>query len=180
MAAAYFVTAAVGIVAPASAETIARGRIWLLLTSALAAQGPMPLAQVALTAAVAGLVVGRLGARAWWRAAFVGHVGSALIAYALIAFAGAERAAATPDYGVSCVLGASFGALLTVNGRVRVLGIAGTLALLPLSSGWIGLEHPLAVVLGAAVTARARAAARSPRPARKATRRPAGPRRPGR
>jgi hypothetical protein len=157
LAAAYFVVAAAGIVAPASASAVADGRVWLLLTSALAAQGPAPLAQVALAATVATLVIHRLGAAAWWRAALAGHVGSALIAYALIGLAGAERAAAAPDYGVSCVLGASFGALLTVKGIPRVVGVVGTLALAPLSLTWIGLEHPLSVAIGAAVTAWRRA-----------------------
>ena len=157
VAAAYFVTAAIGVVAPASAEAVARGRVWLLLTSALAAQGPLPLVQVGLAAAVAALAVNRLGAAAWWRAALAGHIGSALVAYALIGLAGAEGAATTPDYGLSCVLGASLGALLTVRGKLRVVGIAGTLALAPLSFGWIGLEHPLSIALGAAVTAWRRA-----------------------
>ena len=159
LAAAYFAVAAIGIVAPASAEAVARGRVWLLLTSALAAQGAAPLAQVALAAAVAALAISRIGVAAWWRAALAGHVGSALIAYALIGLAGAEHAANTPDYGVSCVLGASLGALLTVRGdRVaRTVGVVGTLALLALSSGWIGLEHPLSVAIGAAVTAWRRA-----------------------
>ena len=157
LAAAYFGVAAVGIVVPASAEAVAHGRVWLLLTSALAAQGPAPLAQVTLAAAVAALAIGRIGAAAWWRAALAGHVGSALIVYALIGLAGAERAANTPDYGVSCVLGASCGALLTVKGAPRVIGVVGTLALLPLSFSWIGLEHPLSVAIGAAVTAWRRA-----------------------
>jgi hypothetical protein len=154
-AAAYFGVAAVGIVAPASADAVADGRVWLLLTSGLAAQGPAPLAQVAIAAAVGGLAIARLGAAAWWRAALAGHVLSALIAYALIGLVGATDAAATPDYGISCVLGASFGALMTVRGdRVaRTVGVLGALALLPLSFGWIGLEHPLSVALGAAVTA---------------------------
>jgi hypothetical protein len=155
LAAAYFAVAAVGIVAPASADAVAGGRVWLLLTSGLAAQAPAPLAQVAITAAVAALVIARLGAAAWWRAALAGHVLSALIVYALIGLAGATEAATEPDYGVSCVLGASLGALLTVR-RDRVattVGVLGALALLPLSFGWLGLEHPLSVAIGAAVTA---------------------------
>jgi hypothetical protein len=154
LAAAYFVVAAVGVVAPASADAVAGGRIWLLLTSALAAQGPAPLTQVVVAAAVAALVVNRLSAAAWWRAALAGHVLAALIAYTAIALAGATGAAAVSDYGVSCVLGASLGALLTVHGdRVAVaVGAIGALAVLPLSFGWLGIEHPLSVVIGAAVT----------------------------
>ena len=153
LAALYFHVAAIGIVAPAVAD----GRGWLLLTSGLAAQEPAPLAQVAIVAAVAALAITRFGAAAWWRAALAGHVLSAVIVYALIGLAGATEAAAEPDYGVSCVLGASFGALLTVKGAPRVIGVVGTLALLPLSLTWIGLEHPLSVAIGAAVTAWRRA-----------------------
>ncbi len=40
--------------------------------------------------------INRLGAAAWWRAALAGHIGSALIAYALIGLAGAEQAARRP------------------------------------------------------------------------------------
>ena len=66
---AYFVVAAIGVVWPASAEAVAHGRVWLLLTSALAAQPPLPLVQLGLAAAVAVLAIDRLGASAWWRAA---------------------------------------------------------------------------------------------------------------
>jgi hypothetical protein len=153
LAGAYFAVAAVGPVLPASADAVGRGRVWLLLTSALAAQGPLPLVQVGVTAAVAALAITRAGTTAWWLATLAGHVGSALIAYALIAVAGAAHAAATPDYGVSCVLGASLGVLLTVRGDrlATAVGVIGSLALLPLSFGWIGLEHPLSIAIGASV-----------------------------
>lgn len=156
LAAAYFAVAAVGVKLPASAQAVSHGRVWLLLTSSLAAQGPLPLLQVATTAAVAALVISHAGAWTWWRAALAGHVGSALVAYALIAAAGAHAAAAEPDYGVSCVLGASCGALLALRFAPAV-GIAGTVALLPSSFSWLGVQHPLAVALGFAVTAWRRA-----------------------
>ena len=176
----YFAVAAVGIVAPASADAVAHGQVWLLLTSALAAQGPLAHLQVALTAACAALVIDRLGAAAWWRAALAGHVGSALIVYALIVLAGAHEAASTPDYGVSCVFGASLGALLTVRERpATLLAVAGMLALVPLSLSWLGLEHLVAVALGA-FSVRGAAAGRSPRPRRTGGRPMEGPRRPGR
>ncbi|RKQ93020.1 hypothetical protein C8N24_2879 [Solirubrobacter pauli] len=157
LAGGYFAVAAVGVVAPATAEAVAHGRVWLLLTSALAAQPPLPLAQVGLTAAVAALAIRRVGAGAWWRAALVGHVGSALVAYALMLLAGAEAATREPDYGVSCVLGATLGALMTTHDRLgRAVGVVGAVALLPVSLSWLGIEHPLAVVLGA-LSARAAA-----------------------
>ena len=115
------------------------------LSSALTAQGPLPLLQVAVAAVAAWLVIARAGAWFWWRAALAGHIGSALIAYALIWMAGAE--ARVPDYGVSCVLGASWGDLLALPGR-RWVGLVGALALLPLSFSWLGLEHPLSIALG--------------------------------
>jgi hypothetical protein len=152
LAGAYFAVAAVGVHLPATAGEVAHGRVWLLLTSGLAAQTPAPLLQVAITAAFAALVIVTAGAATWWRAALTGHVGSALIAYALIAAAGAHAAAAEPDYGVSCVFGASCGALLACR-RTRRIGAAGALALVPLSFTWLGLEHPLSVALGFAVTA---------------------------
>ena len=67
--------AAVGIVAPASADAVAHGQVWLLLTSGLAAQAGAAAGRI--TAAVAVCV--RLGAAAWWRAALAGHVLSAPI-----------------------------------------------------------------------------------------------------
>jgi hypothetical protein len=79
----------------------------------------------------------------------VGHVGSALLTYAIIGVAGADAAADDPDFGISCVLGASLGALFA-SGR-RVLGAIGFLALLPFSFDWYGPEHPLSFVLGALV-----------------------------
>lgn len=160
-AAAYFVAAAIGVepdALRASADKLAGGQVWVLLTSALDAQGPLPRLQVALAAAVAALVIARDGARLWWGVALAGHVLSALVAYAAIAIAvalgsdGAAHAAAQPDYGVSCVLAAGLGALLTRRGdrTSRVIGIAGTAVLLPFSVSWYGSEHLLAVAFGAA------------------------------
>lgn len=170
-AAAYFVAVIVVSGPPASAAAVAHGRVWLLLTSALDVQGPLPLAQVAIAAAVAGLAIMRLGAWAWWRAALAGHVGSALAAYAaiglavLLGSASAERAASRPDYGISCVLAASLGALLVTRDRVAIaVGAAGTVALVPLSLGWYGSEHLVAVAIGAAVSARTRPRSRGARP----------------
>jgi hypothetical protein len=85
----------------------------------------------------------------------VGHVGSALIAYAIIGIAillgssGAEAAANDPDFGISCVLGASLGALFASGWRV--VGAVGFVLLLPFSLDWYGPEHPLSFVLGALV-----------------------------
>jgi len=120
--------------------------------------------QIALTA-LAVLVFVRLeGAGLWWAVALVGHVGSALLAYAIIGVAialgsgGAEAAADDPDFGISCVLGATLGALFVSGLRRRdrtlvAVGAAGFVLLLPFSFDWYGPEHPLSFALGALVVA---------------------------
>jgi hypothetical protein len=149
-AAAYFTVALAGVYLPATAHQVAHGELYRLLTSGLHAAPPVPALQVALTAAAAALFIHTASAALWWRAVLVGHVGSALGAYALIY--AAQGPTTTPDYGVSCVLGATLGALLTRRGNrlAQATGVAGTLALLPLSFSWLGVEHPLSVALGAA------------------------------
>lgn len=100
------------------------------------------------------------GPLVWWAAVLVGHVGSALIAYAIIGIAialgsdGAQAAADVPDFGISCVLGATLGVLFASGWRL--VGAAGFVLLLPFSLDWYGPEHPLSFVLGALVVARAR------------------------
>jgi hypothetical protein len=95
------------------------------------------------------------GAVVWWAAVVAGHVGSALLTYAIIGVAaalgsgGAEAAADDPDFGVSCVLGASLGALYASGWRV--VGAIGFLLMLPFSLDWYGPEHPLSFVIGALV-----------------------------
>ena len=114
--------------------------------------------QIALTALVAFAVIRIQGPAVWWAAVLVGHVGSALLNYAIIGIAillgssGAEAAADNPDFGISCVLGASLGALFASG--YRVIGAVGFLLLLPFSLDWYGPEHPLSFALGALVVAR--------------------------
>jgi hypothetical protein len=176
LAAAYFVVAALDVVGAglrASADAVGDGRVWLLLTSALDAQGAWPLAQVAVSAALAVAVAVREGIRTWWAAALAGHVGSAVVVYLAIAAAGAvgvasaREVAGRPDYGVSCVLAAGVGALLA-SGLVSLgrgdarrraadlaavaVGAAGAVVLAVLSVGWYASEHVVAVALGAGVT----------------------------
>lgn len=125
---------------------------------------------MAIAAIAAGAVILREGPVTWWLAAIAGHVGSALLAYALIAIAavlgsaGADRASDDPDFGVSCVLGASVGALLASAVLARrdgardagttvalAAGLTGAAAMLALSAGWLDAEHGLSVALGAGV-----------------------------
>jgi len=137
----------------ASAEAVGDGRVWLLLTSALQTQGPYPLLQLAGAAALSGLLIGRAGARTWGCAALAGHLLSAVVVYALMGLAGAEAAAAQPDYGISCVVGGTVGGLLVSARGSRLAlaaGVLGAVALIPGTRGWYGLEHPLSIVFGAA------------------------------
>jgi MYXO-CTERM domain-containing protein len=116
-----------------------------------------PAPQIALTALVSFLVIRLNGPGVWWAAVLVGHVGSALLAYAIVGVAivlgssGAEAAADDPDFGISCVLGASLGALYASGWRV--VGAIGFVLMLPFSIDWYGPEHPLSFVLGAVVVA---------------------------
>jgi len=127
---------------------VADGELWRLLTSALVVEG-FAAPQIVLTAAAALAVIRLRGPLVWWAAVIAGHVGSALLAYAIIGIAGADSAADDPDFGISCVLGASLGALFACGWRV--VGAVGFLLLLPFSIDWYGPEHPFSFVLGALV-----------------------------
>jgi hypothetical protein len=137
---------------------VADGELWRLLSSGLVVDG-LAAPQIAVTAIAAFAVIRLQGALIWWAAVLVGHVGSALIAYAIIGIAillgssGAEAAADDPDFGISCVLGATLGALFASGWRV--VGAIGFVLLLPFSLDWYGPEHPLSFVLGALVAGRA-------------------------
>jgi hypothetical protein len=156
----------------ASPDELADGSAWRLLSSSLIVDSGLPLLQIAVLAAATALVLVRHGAVVWWLAALAGHVGSALIAYALIAIAdalgsdSAERIEDDWDYGISCVLAALTGVLFA--GAVRRLrsgrGGAGDVALVVAASlgllawlvtiDWYGVEHVLAFALGACVLVR--------------------------
>ena len=148
-----------------NADGVADGHLLGLLTSAIAVAGPLVVWQIALGAFVTAVVIRREGAAVWWVAALVGHVGSAVVSYAIIGLASAlgsasaDDAANDPDYGISAVLGASLGALFASGLRagdrmITTFGIAGFVGLLPFSFGWLDVEHPVAFGLGAAVVLR--------------------------
>lgn len=178
LAVAYFAVAAVwdfGDWVRSSADEVADGRVWVLFTSSLEVAGSLPLLQILLGAAVAAAVIVREGPRLWWVVALVGHVGSGLIAYGIIGLAellldstSAQRVADDADYGVSCVLAASLGALM-MSGAIALTrrrgrrarrwdgaafgaGVLGMIGLLPMSFGWYDVEHPISYALGAVVT----------------------------
>jgi hypothetical protein len=137
-----------------SADQVADGELWRLFSSGLVVDG-VAAPQIALTALAAFAVIRLQGPAVWWAAVLVGHVGSALLAYAIVGIAialgsgGAEAAANDPDFGISCVLGATLGALFASGWRV--VGAVGFVLLLPFSLDWYGPEHPLSFVLGALV-----------------------------
>jgi hypothetical protein len=142
-----------------SADQVADGELWRLLSSGLVVDG-VAVPQIALTALAAFAAIRAVGPALWWVAVIVGHVGSALLNYAIIGIAielgsdGAEAAADDPDFGISCVLGATLGVLFASG--YRVLGIVSFLLLLPFSLDWYGPEHPLSFLLGAGVVLGAR------------------------
>jgi hypothetical protein len=147
------------------------GDVWRLLSSSLIVDSDFPLLQIVVLAAATGLVLTRYGGVVWWLAALAGHVGSALLAYALIAVAdalgsdSAERVQDDWDYGISCVLAALAGVLFA--GGVRRLrgargGAADVALIVAVSLGlagwvatidWYGVEHVFAFALGAGVLA---------------------------
>jgi hypothetical protein len=153
----------------ASPDSVAAGELWRLLSSSLIVDSDLPVLQIALLAAATAIVIVRHGALIWWLAALVGHVGSALLAYALIAVASAlgsdsaERYEDDWDYGISCVMAALAGVLFA--GAVRrlrggrggaadvALAVATTLGLVGwlVTIDWYGVEHVFAFALGAGV-----------------------------
>jgi hypothetical protein len=169
--------ALIGIAAPdlstgelgASPDAVAAGQLWRLLSSSLIVDSALPVLQIAVLVAATALVVARYGALTWWLAALAGHVGSALIAYGLIAVAAAlgsdsaERFEDDWDYGISCVLAALVGVLCAgALRRLRAgprrtpdvaLAVATSLGLVGwlVTIDWYGVEHVLAFALGAGV-----------------------------
>jgi hypothetical protein len=159
-----------------SIDEIADGNLLGLLTSGLPVEGPLAVGQIALAAVAGALVIRREGAAVWWVAALVGHIGSALISYGVVALAaalgsnGAENAENDPDYGISAVLAATLGALLASGLRagdraLTAVGVACCVGLLPFSIGWLDMQHLFAFALGAAVVLRL--GSRDPSPVRR-------------
>jgi hypothetical protein len=75
----------------ASPDELVAGEAWRLLGSALIVDSGLAPLQIALLTVTTAVVLARHGAVVWWLAALTGHLGSTLIAYALI---GAGRAPA--------------------------------------------------------------------------------------
>jgi hypothetical protein len=160
----------------ASVDAVEDGKVLRLLSSGLVVDGGLPLLQVLVLAAIVALVISREGAMRWWAAALAGHILSAVIAYLLILVAAAlgsgsaDMTSARLDYGISAVLAASVGALLvssfagmrgargghpaTSADRWIAAGCVLSLAVwIPVSIGWLDVEHVLAFLLGAGAMA---------------------------
>ena len=153
----------------AGGTKIASGQVWLLPTSAVIVDRPVMIGLVAFALlAVATLRI--CGARTFWLAAAVGHVGSTLLVYAIIGSAqladpeAFASAAARPDFGVSAIQGAWVGAIVATawgragtNQLARGLVAAGVCAVAGV--GWwlhpdpsiLTTEHLFAFFIGSGV-----------------------------
>jgi len=148
-----------------SPSGVLSGHAWRLLSSGFIVAGE-PVAQLALMTVAVVAVLVRFGPGLFWRAAFAGHVVATVLAYLgvagvwLVARGDVGRVVDEPDYGISCVLAGTLGALTGAGLRSwqpwPVLAAAATsvaiLALVtPISYDLTGAEHGLAFVLGVLV-----------------------------
>ncbi len=156
-----------------SPDTFTDGRIPRMLASSLLVEDEWRYPQLALLLFVSLLTLARAGAVTWWLAAVLGHLGSAVLAYAIIGIAvllgsgSAEAATDDWDYGISCVLSAQLAVLAYGAWQNRARARAGAapldLALLLLAAGsliffvatigWYGVEHLFAFAIGLGVAA---------------------------
>jgi hypothetical protein len=161
-----------------SADAVAHGRVWLLLTSGLVIDG-VPWLQLAVLAAVMLFALERLGAARLWIVGLSAHVGAALLAYAGLGVIYAIDASQTDpheaDYGVSVLFAGLLGALATSGGRrlaivIGVVSVAGFSIGLEDASWLANVEHVLGFAIGAVLNAvlTRRAAAGCPLQARDA------------
>lgn len=144
------------------------GKLWTLPSSALIIQGPA-IPQLVMTGLLCAALVRACGGAVFWLVAVAGHVGSTVIAYTGIALiyvvqrSTAEGVVHAPDYGISAVWAAAFGALAVVamrrghHPRVTAMWSLAVLALfvllVPIDGELADVEHLLAFALGAGVMA---------------------------
>lgn len=168
-AAAYLALIAVGVSGDSlhsSADRVSHGDLWLLLTSALNMVPELDVAQWFLITAATSLVIFRHGPKLWWTVALTGHIGAALISYAIIGAAiwlgsgSADEAASQADYGISIVLAATVGAIaasgFSVPSRQRDradracvwLGLIGLAGMIAFSVGWYDMQHVIGFAIG--------------------------------
>jgi hypothetical protein len=153
----------------ASPRGVEHGRVWTLLSSGMIVEGNLVLSLLGVLAlGLAAVAV--CGARRFWTAAIAGHVGSAVLVYALLdALARLSPARvgdallSAPDYGISTLVGGGLGALtvglwqrrhrptlrrLWLPGAVACAGSTVLMTLHQLDPFWI--EHVPAYGIGAA------------------------------
>jgi hypothetical protein len=174
-----------------SPADLASGKLWLLPASGIVVAGDT-WPQLAALAQLAAVILVVADGKTFWRAAIAGHVGSTLVAYAIVAVLAIVAPTTVhglfdaPDYGISCVWAGALGGLAVVlcrsglDPRVRLLAFAGQAVpvIVVLRSGFVNadgtlalasVEHALAFMLGAGVTWRAlRHASAAPRRALRA------------
>jgi hypothetical protein len=168
----YLTVIAVGIAGAdlhASADEVSGGDAWLLITSSLAVVPTLEIPQLILLAAAVGIVIWRHGPKLWWSCAAVGHIGAALVSYAVIGVAiwlgseSADATAARADYGISIILAATLGAMTAgalaapkdersrADQVVIALGIIGLVGMLAFSIGWYDMQHAIGYGIGFAL-----------------------------
>jgi hypothetical protein len=155
----------------ASPERVADGQVWRLVTDGVVVQRPLLLSLVsfALLSLLALRVCGR---RLFLVVAAVGHVGSTLLSYSLVAAvfsvdAGAARGVLDlPDYGVSAMQASWIGALAAIEWRrdgqtrsgrlfvgVGCLMVAGIALLVRSELTLLDADHVFAFAVGVALAA---------------------------
>jgi hypothetical protein len=147
----------------ATPASLADGRVWLLVTSALVADRPA-FASILGFLAVGLATVWLCGPRVAWIAAAAGHVLSAAAVYLAIGLVriveptAYERVLRLPDYGTSAIIAAWIGAIAFVLwSRGRQASAAG-LCVVSALAGWyfkgsltvLDTEHAVALAVGAA------------------------------
>jgi hypothetical protein len=155
----------------ASPHRLEDGAVWRLVADGAVAQQPVVLSLVAF-AILSVAAVRVCGRRGYLAAALGGHVGSTLVAYAVVAAALAAHVATrrtldVDDYGVSAVEFAWIGAIAaaawrhpgqTATGRgLIVLSCAAIAAIgyaLHPELTLLDVDHPFALAIGAAVAGR--------------------------
>lgn len=169
LAAAYLAVAASGLAGSqfhASADKVSDGDVWLLLTSALNVVPELDVPQLILLGGAMASVIWRHGPKLWWSVALAGHIGAALISYAVIGVAialgsdSADVTAGQSDFGISIVLAATLGALAaggfavpaedrSMADRAAIwIGLLGLLGMIAFSVGWYDMQHVIGYAIG--------------------------------
>lgn len=142
-----------------SADAVAHGHVWLLLTSGLVIDRVEWL-QLAMLAAVMVVALARLGAARLWTVALSAHVGATLLAYAGVGVIWLIDPFQTdldePDYGISVLFAGLLGALATSGTRqlaaiIAIVSVAGFSIGLEDASWLANVEHVLGFLIGAAL-----------------------------